>query len=59
MGWGLPVRRRARFTDTQRKLLHDIFIQGEESGKKGFPTTSSFTNKEKFKTRRTCDKPTN
>ena len=37
MGWSLPVRKRARFTDKQRKLLYNIFIQGEESGKKVSP----------------------
>ena len=37
MGWSLPVRKRTRFTDKQRKLLYDIFIQGEESGKKVSP----------------------
>ena len=37
LGWGLPVRRRTIFTDKQRKLLYDIFIEREESGKKVFP----------------------
>ena len=59
MGQGLPVRKRTRFTDKQRKLLYDIFTHGEESGKKGFPTASSLTAKKKFKTKGICDKPTN
>ena len=37
MGWALPIRKKTRFTDKQKKLLYDIFIQGEESGKKNSP----------------------
>ena len=34
MGWALPIRSYFRFTSRQKALLYDIFIEGEESGKK-------------------------
>ena len=36
-GWALPVRRHFRYTEQQKKLLLEIFIAGEESGKKMNP----------------------
>ena len=36
-GWALPVRRIFRYTEKQKKLLLEVFIAGEESGKKMSP----------------------
>ena len=33
-GWALPVRSNFRYSHNQKKLLYDIFIEGELSGKK-------------------------
>ena len=49
MGWGLPVRKGTRFTDKQRKLLYDIFIHREESGKKVSSQQGHLQIREKFK----------
>ena len=34
IGWALPVRSVFRFSFTQKKILHNIFIDGEKSNKK-------------------------
>ena len=36
-GWALPLRKQFRYTKKQKKLLFEIFMAGEESGKKMSP----------------------
>ena len=37
MGWALPVKRKTKFSQKQRTMLFDLFMQGEKSGKKVSP----------------------
>ena len=34
MGWALPVKKKTKFSQKQRTMLFELFMQGEESGKK-------------------------
>ena len=37
MGWALPVKKKTKFSQKQRTMLFEMFMQGEESGKKVSP----------------------
>ena len=36
-GWALPVRSKFRFNDRQKRILYDLYMQGEKSNKKVTP----------------------
>ena len=37
MGWGSPVKKETKFSQKQRTMLYELFMPGQESGKKVSP----------------------
>ena len=48
-GWAIPTRTTFRYTPAQKKFLYDIFLTGEETGKKKSPEEVERLVRQKFK----------